>query len=176
MDKNAPAYPNPPALLERIVEILKRHHLMTVATLRSDGWPQATIVNYAPDGLRLYFVVSTQSQKLSNLRRDQRVSIAIGGAIEGPPVGLSMAARVGEVSDLGQISALNDKLWTEQRGEGFTPHPTTPGSVLLVAEPIIVSLIDYDGPKAWPRLFKVEPDWRLVPISQPNHDLPEARS
>jgi len=155
---------SPPALLERITEILRDHRLMTLATLRADGWPQATVVNFAADGLRLYFVVSTQSQKLANLRRDPRASIAIGGGPAGPPLGLSMAAHVREVDAPQAIEAVSGKLWTERSGEGFSPHPATPGSVLLAAEPIIVSLIDYDGPKAWPRLFRVEPNWRLVPI------------
>lgn len=154
----------PPALMERINEVLRGHRVMTVATLRPDGWPQATVVNYAADGLRLYFVVAAQSQKLANLRRDPRVSIAIGGGPVGPPLGLSMAAHVREVDQPQEMEAVNAKLWSEQRGEGFTPHPATPGSVLLMAEPVIVSLIDYNGPKAWPRLFRVEHDWRLVPI------------
>lgn len=154
----------PPALLERVTEILRGHRLMTVATLRADGWPQATVVNYAADGLRLYFVVSTASQKLANLRRDPRASIAIGGGADGPPLGLSMAVHVREVDTPRAIETVSEKLWTERRGEGFSPHPATPGSVLLAAEPIIVSLIDYHGPKAWPRLFRVEPHWRLIPI------------
>lgn len=159
----------PAALLERIIEILKGHRVMTLATVRPDGWPQATIVNFAADGLRLYFVVSARSQKLANLRRDPRASIAIGGGMPGRPLGLSLAVRVSEVDQPDEITALGEKLWTEHRGEGFTPHPTTPGAVLLMAEPTIVSLIDYDGPEAWPRLFRTEQDWRLVPIT-PAHD------
>lgn len=160
----SPETSTPSALLERITEILRGHRLMTVATLRADGWPQATVVNFAADGLRLYFVVSTASQKLANLRRDPRASIAIGGGAMGPPLGLSMAVRVREVDAQQTVDVVRDKLWTERSGEGFSPHPSTPGSILLAAEPVIVSLIDYDGPKAWPRLFRVEPHWRLIPI------------
>lgn len=155
----------PAALMERITEILRGHRLMTVATLREDGWPQATIVNYAADGLRLYFVVSVRSQKLVNLRRDPRASIAIGGGMAGRPLGLSLAVKVKEVVEPQAIEAVGSKLWSKRQGEGFDPHPTTPGSVLLMAEPTVLSLIDYDGPKAWPRLFRIEPDWRLSPIA-----------
>ncbi|MBO9707421.1 MAG: pyridoxamine 5'-phosphate oxidase family protein [Caulobacter sp.] len=164
--------PLPAALLERIEGILEHHHLMTVATLRSDGWPQATIVNYVADGLRLYFVVSSVSQKLVNLRHDRRASIAIGGGSGDTPVGLSLAVHVREVVEPNEIASVNDRLWSDGRGVGFRPHPATPGSVLLAADPLIVSLIDYDGPKAWPRLFRVEPDWRLVPVD-PARDHPE---
>lgn len=158
----------PPALMDRITEVLRGHRVMTIATLRADGWPQATVVNYAADGLRLYFVVSTQSQKLANLRRDPRASIAIGGGLPGRPLGLSLAVQVSEVAQPSELRAIGDKLWSERRGEGFTPHPATSGSVLLMADPSIVSLIDYDGPEAWPRLFRIERDWRLVPISDVN--------
>ena len=49
----------------KIVELLDQHRLMTVATNRPDGWPQATTVGYVNDGLTLPihgvigFVVST---------------------------------------------------------------------------------------------------------------------
>ena len=59
------------------IAVLDRYRVMTVATLRPDGWPQATMVGYANQGLRLFFVVSRRSQKLSNVSRDERVSIAI---------------------------------------------------------------------------------------------------
>ncbi len=43
---------------------------MTIATLRPDGWPQATTVAYANEGLTIYFVCGPDSQKATNLARD----------------------------------------------------------------------------------------------------------
>ena len=43
----------------RIVEILDRERIMTLATVRPDGWPQATTVGYVNDGLSLYFLCVT---------------------------------------------------------------------------------------------------------------------
>ena len=40
-------------LKRKILEVLDRHRVMTVATLRPDGWPQATTVGYASEGLTL---------------------------------------------------------------------------------------------------------------------------
>ena len=40
----------------RILQLLDAHRNMTIATLRPDGWPQATTVGYANDGLTLYFL------------------------------------------------------------------------------------------------------------------------
>lgn len=51
---------------------------MTVATLRPDGWPQATTVGYANEGLTLYFLCGPDSQKATNLARDDRVSLTCG--------------------------------------------------------------------------------------------------
>ena len=44
------------SLRNKILELLDRHRLMTVATNRPDGWPQATTVGYVNDGLTLYFL------------------------------------------------------------------------------------------------------------------------
>src|ERR1041385_438329 len=61
------------------VEILEGHRIMAISTLRADGWPQTTIVGYVNEGLTLYFLIFRSSQKLANIRRDKRISIAVGG-------------------------------------------------------------------------------------------------
>jgi nitroimidazol reductase NimA-like FMN-containing flavoprotein (pyridoxamine 5'-phosphate oxidase superfamily) len=60
------------------VAILDRHRIMTIATVRPDGWPQATIVGYANDGLALYFLIYRDSQKFENIAADGRIAIAVG--------------------------------------------------------------------------------------------------
>ena len=37
----------------KILSLLDQHRTMTIATLRPDGWPQATTVGYANEGLTL---------------------------------------------------------------------------------------------------------------------------
>lgn len=44
-----------PALQKFIQRQLKQHNIMSLATVRADGFPQATTVGYANDGLDLYF-------------------------------------------------------------------------------------------------------------------------
>jgi nitroimidazol reductase NimA-like FMN-containing flavoprotein (pyridoxamine 5'-phosphate oxidase superfamily) len=63
---------------QEAIEILNAHRIMAISTVRPDGWPQTTIVGYANDGLRLYFLISRKSQKFANIQRDKRVSVAIG--------------------------------------------------------------------------------------------------
>jgi nitroimidazol reductase NimA-like FMN-containing flavoprotein (pyridoxamine 5'-phosphate oxidase superfamily) len=64
---------------EGAVEILDSHRTMAISTLRPDGWPQTTFVGYANRELTLYFLIFRSSQKLANIRRDMRVSLAVGG-------------------------------------------------------------------------------------------------
>src|SRR6185369_16829482 len=86
---------------QKILSLLDQHRIMTIATLRPDGWPQATTVGYANDGLTLYFLCGPNSQKASNLERDDRVSLTIDH--DTPQVmeitGLSMAAHAQVVMD-----------------------------------------------------------------------------
>src|SRR6476659_10258748 len=88
----------------KIRNILEQHRIMTIATLRPDGWPQATTVGYVNEGLTLYFLCGPDSQKAANLARDDRVSLTIDH--DTPQVmeitGLSMAARAQPVVDPGE--------------------------------------------------------------------------
>lgn len=90
------------SIKRRILQLLDTHRVMTIATLRPDGWPQATTVGYANEGLTLWFLCGLDSQKARNLAHDDRVSITIDH--DTPDImaitGLSMAARARRVSDL----------------------------------------------------------------------------
>ena len=61
-----------------ILRVLDEHRVMTIATNRPDGWPQATMVGYVNDGFMIYCFVARNAQKYANILRDPRVSIAIG--------------------------------------------------------------------------------------------------
>ena len=47
----------------KILTLLDQHRIMTIATLRPDGWPQATTVGYVNEGPTLYFICGLNSQK-----------------------------------------------------------------------------------------------------------------
>jgi nitroimidazol reductase NimA-like FMN-containing flavoprotein (pyridoxamine 5'-phosphate oxidase superfamily) len=47
---------------KKILMLLDQHRIMTIATLRPDGWPQATTVGYANEGFTIYFLC-VDSQK-----------------------------------------------------------------------------------------------------------------
>ena len=89
------------ALRKKILGILDEHRIMTVATNRPDGWPQATTVGYVSDGLTLYFLCDPHSQKAKNLERDSRISLTIDHDPLDPLaiLGVSMAAHAQAVTD-----------------------------------------------------------------------------
>ena len=148
----------------RVNAILAGQHLMSVATLRPDGWPQTTLVNYLADGLTLYFLVAQDSQKRANIAADPRVSIAIGGDTDGPPQGLSLAGHASLIDDPLWVEALNRRIWGTPEFARFEPHPSGQAVALLRFTPRWVSLIDYGSPPGRIQLFAVRQDWRLEPV------------
>src|SRR5215467_8494172 len=62
---------------KKILSLLNQHRIMTISTLRPDGWPQATTVGYVNEGLTLYFLCGLDSQKAANRARDGRVAMTI---------------------------------------------------------------------------------------------------
>jgi general stress protein 26 len=137
----------------RIDSILDENHVMSLATNRPDGWPQATQVNYLHHDGALYFVVARDSQKLANIQRDARVSITVGGAGKSRAEGLSMAARVVEIADAGRIAQLNKLLWSTPAGASFAPHPMQSSIAVLMATPLIICLVDYAKPPGQTQTF-----------------------
>ena len=69
-------------LRSKILEVLRRHHTMTLATIRPDGYPQATTVNYIHDELILYFATDATSQKAGNIKLNNKVSVAIASEMQ----------------------------------------------------------------------------------------------
>ena len=63
--------------LDLIIDIINQAHDLTLATIRPDGYPQATTVSYANDGLTIYVGVGKDSQKVHNIRHCDKVSLTI---------------------------------------------------------------------------------------------------
>lgn len=134
-------------LRSKILSILDRHRIMTVATLRADGWPQATTVGYVNTGLDVYFLCALDSQKAANIARDDRVSVTID---EDTPnllaiTGLSMAAHAVPVDDRTEAETVLGLLSGKYPGHGPLPFPMPkPGDVrIFKLKPTVVSVLDY---------------------------------
>ncbi len=131
----------------KILSLLDEHRIMTVATLRPDGWPQATTVGYAHDGLTLYFLCGRDSQKAANLAHDERVSLTIDHdtAQVMDIAGLSMAARVRLVTDPDEAETALRLIMARYPEQNAFPLPMpTPQDVNIYrATPDVISVLDY---------------------------------
>jgi nitroimidazol reductase NimA-like FMN-containing flavoprotein (pyridoxamine 5'-phosphate oxidase superfamily) len=118
---------------------------MALATLRPDGWPQATMVSYANEDILIYFIISRQSQKFANIERDDRISLVVGRDFENPSTikGLSIAARASEVRDPKQRERALKLLLERRPGLQTLERPSEDHSAVMRANPQIITILDY---------------------------------
>lgn len=133
---------------KKILALLDQHRIMTIATLRPDGWPQATTVGYVNEGLTLYFLCGLDSQKAANLAHDNRVSLTIDH--DTPDLmaitGLSMAAHAQAVVDRAEASKVLQMLplkYPEQTSPLPVKMPTPEDVRIFRVTPMVISVLDY---------------------------------
>jgi len=131
----------------KILKLLDEHRIMTVATLRPDGWPQATTVGYVNEGLTLWFLCGLDSQKAANLARDDRLSLTIDH--DTPDImaitGLSMAARATPVIDRAEAEKVLRMLPSKYPEQKTLPvaMPKPDEVRLFRVTPTLISVLDY---------------------------------
>jgi nitroimidazol reductase NimA-like FMN-containing flavoprotein (pyridoxamine 5'-phosphate oxidase superfamily) len=131
----------------KILTLLDQHRIMTVATLRPDGWPQATTVGYVNEGLTLYFLCGLDSQKARNLALDNRISLTIDHDTANVMTitGLSMAARAYAVDD--RVEAERVLRMLPLKYPDAPPFPMkmpSPDEIRLFrVTPTVISVLDY---------------------------------
>jgi nitroimidazol reductase NimA-like FMN-containing flavoprotein (pyridoxamine 5'-phosphate oxidase superfamily) len=135
------------ALRRKILALLDEHRIMTVATLRPDGWPQATTVGYVNEGLTLYFLCGLDSQKARNIARDNRISLTIDHdtADVMAITGLSMAAHAYPVEDRAEAEKVLQMLPAKYPDSPPLPMkmPTPDEVRLFRVTPVVISVLDY---------------------------------
>jgi len=135
------------AIQAKILALLDQHRIMTIATLRPDGWPQATTVGYVNEGLTLYFLCGLDSQKAANLARDDRVSLTIDH--DTPDLmaitGLSMAAHAQAVTDSAEANRVLGMLPLKypEKIPIPVPMPTAEEIRIFRVTPTVISVLDY---------------------------------
>ena len=131
----------------KILKLLDEHRVMTIATLRPDGWPQATTVGYVSEGLTLYFLCGLDSQKARNLARDDRVSLTIDR--DTPDImaiaGLSMAAHAVAVADREEAERVLKLLPAKYPEHTSVPieMPSQEDVRIFRVKPTVISVLDY---------------------------------
>ena len=139
------------------IALLDQHRIMTIATKRPDGWPQATVVGYANDGLIIYCVVARDGQKYANIVRDPRVSLAIANDYPQPLQikGLSIAARAEVTTDPGEREHASEIIFRRYPEYKIMPPPDPAAMPLLRITPEVISLLDYSKGFGHADLLKV---------------------
>ena len=106
---------------------------ITIATVREDGYPQATMVSFVHDGLTIYFGCGPDSQKARNIKQCDKISLTVNLPYEGWDEirGLSLGG-------LAFTTGL-----AEAMGKGITSWVPVPGTVsltiLFTASAIVLS-------------------------------------
>jgi nitroimidazol reductase NimA-like FMN-containing flavoprotein (pyridoxamine 5'-phosphate oxidase superfamily) len=125
--------------------ILSANRIMSIATVRPDGWPQATIVGYANEGFRLYFLIYRDSQKFENISRDHRVAVTVGEE----PSELNAIKAVYAGCEVREVTDLNERgrawMLLAKRHPNLTDlaPPQAAEVATMVAECRYVSVLDY---------------------------------
>jgi nitroimidazol reductase NimA-like FMN-containing flavoprotein (pyridoxamine 5'-phosphate oxidase superfamily) len=131
----------------KILTLLDQHRIMTVATLRPDGWPQATTVGYVNEDLTLYFLCGLDSQKAKNLARDNRISLTIDHDTADlmTITGLSMAAHAHAVNDRTEADKVLRMLPLKYPEAPPLPvkMPSPDEIRLFRVTPTVISVLDY---------------------------------
>jgi general stress protein 26 len=134
-----------PQLRKKIQDILEHCNDMTIATLRPDGWPQATTVSYVSEGLSIYFGTGAHSQKATNLATCDRVSLTVNrpygdwDAI----LGLSLAGHARRMTDEKEVARVG-RLMFDKFPQIAKYAPLDMGElVLFEVTPTVVSVLDY---------------------------------
>lgn len=133
------------ALKLKVLNILDACQDLTVATLREDGFPQATTVSFVHDGLTLFFGTGHEAQKARNMRRDPRVSITMTAPYGdwNEIRGLSLAGHAEEMTtpaEAGMVMQLMVEKFPQIAGMA------TMENVEMAAfriTPMVISVLDY---------------------------------
>jgi PPOX class probable F420-dependent enzyme len=140
-----------------ILKQLKTNRIMSLATVRPDGYPQATTVTYANDGLTLYFACDRNGQKVRNLRRSPKVSLTINEdtADWKKITGISMGATAKVLerpADTQRALALLSRKFKDMKGLSEEDLAET---AFVCVQPKVVSMLDYRRGFGWTKLIRV---------------------
>ena len=134
-----------PALKQEIVSILNEANDLTIATVREDGYPQATTVSYVNHGLIIYFGCAVGSQKSKNIAHNPEISLTVNlpYASWDEIRGLSLGGRGERVTDPKEIGRVQQLMF--QKFPQLARYAPTDmvGLALFRITPEVISVLDY---------------------------------
>jgi len=134
-----------PALREEILSVLKGVSDMTIATMRPDGYPQATTVSYVSEGLTMYFGCQAESQKAQNIAYNNKVSLTVTlPYFNWEEIrGLSMGGRANPVTDPNEITRVSELMLRKFPQILEYALAGKKGVFLVRIIPEVISVLDY---------------------------------
>jgi general stress protein 26 len=129
-----------------VIRVIEGAQDLTLATIRPDGYPQATTVSFAHDGLTLFVGIGKHSQKANNIRQNNKVSLTINLPYHDwrEIRGLSMSALAEILDDPQAVAAAQDCLLRR------FPHVAEWGGPNMAADiaflritPQVIAVLDY---------------------------------
>ena len=134
-----------PSVKQEILSILDDANDMTVATVREDGYPQATTVSYVNDGVKIYFGCAANSQKAENLARDSKVSLTVNLPYTSwnDIRGLSIGGRAQRVTDPQELNEASQLMFEKFHQIARYAPAELEDIVLFRVIPEVISVLDY---------------------------------
>lgn len=144
-----------------VLKLIGEAQDLTLATVRPDGYPHATTVSFANDGLTLYVGIGLDSQKAHNIRQNDKVSLTINvGYSDWNHIrGLSMGGRAALVSEPAEMQRASTCILSRfpQLKSILTGTDLIPwtGMIFLRITPEIISILDYEKGFGHTELFAI---------------------
>lgn len=132
------------ALRDTIIDILTHTNDMTVATVRGDGFPQATTVSYVSDGLTIYFVTGAHSQKAANIAANDKISATVDRPYKdwNAILGLSLGGIATRLTGADEIATV-EKLMAEKFPQSANFEMPQAALAVFKITPKVISVLDY---------------------------------
>ena len=147
----------------QIIRILDAAVDMTLATVRPDGFPQATVVTFVHDDLMIYFATEASSQKAQNIARDDKVSLTIT-----PPYetwldieGISLGGHARRITDAEECARIEQLMLDRFPQIADVVAAETEAPAYFRIDPVVISLLDYG--KGFGHTELIEVQERLAP-------------
>lgn len=129
-----------------VLDILDSAQDLTIATVREDGYPQATTVSFVHDGLTIYFGCALESQKARNIKRSDKVSLTVNLPYDRWEEirGLSLGGRAHIVTESAEVRRVLEAMTTRfPQIKDYVIEGEQEGMGLVRVEPEFISLLDY---------------------------------
>ncbi len=129
------------------LDVLNQAKDITLATIRPDGYPQATLVNFVNEGLNIFVGVGKDSQKANNVRHSNKVSLTVNGKYADwqHVHSLSMGGNAEILTDAAEIARIEAAMDAKFPDIGEWSHSDQNHQlVFLKITPTVVSLLNYE--------------------------------